>query len=303
LSADILERILATKAQELAQAKAQVSLAELQRRLQDQCAAGRAVGANTEAGSLAPESLKPESSQLADHSARQDSASSAPRGFERALRGAIARGEPAVIAEIKKASPSKGVIRRNFNPAEIAQQYEAAGATCLSVLTDREYFQGHEDFLMAARASCELPVLRKDFMVDVYQVLEARLWGADCILLIVAALADLQMKELESAAMELGMDVLVEVHNANELDRALGLHSKLLGINNRDLRSFETSLRTTIDLIPYVPEDRLLITESGILQANDVGLMREHGVHAFLVGEAMMRQPHPGEALEGLFTK
>ena len=268
MSADILERILATKAQELAQAKAQISLTELQRRLQD-----------------------------------QEAQSFAPRGFERALRAAIARGEPAVIAEIKKASPSKGVIRQNLNPAEIAQQYEAAGATCLSVLTDREYFQGHEDFLMAARASCELPVLRKDFMVDVYQVLEARLWGADCILLIVAALADSQMKELESAAMELGMDVLVEVHNANELDRALGLRSKLLGINNRDLRSFETSLRTTIDLIPYVPEDRLLITESGILQANDVGLMREHGVHAFLVGEAMMRQPHPGEALEGLFTK
>ncbi len=225
----------------------------------------------------------------------------APRGFLRALQTKRQQGLPAVIAEVKKASPSKGVIRKRFDPAEIAAQYEAAGAACLSVLTDQDYFQGSPDDLRAARAACGLPVLRKDFLVDPYQVFEARLWGADCVLLIATALADAQMQELEATAMDLGMDVLVEVHDGEELERALKLRTPLVGINNRNLHTFETRLRTTIDLLERVPSDKFLVTESGILQALDVQLMQDHGVNAFLVGEAMMRQPDPGQALQALF--
>jgi len=223
------------------------------------------------------------------------------RDFEGALRAKIAQGQPAVIAEIKKASPSKGVIREDFIPADIAQSYAEHGAACLSVLTDRDFFQGSADYLKQARASCDLPVLRKDFIVDAYQVYEARVMGADCILLIAACLQDAQMAELEALAHSLGMAVLVEVHDAEELDRALKLKTRLLGINNRNLRTFEVSLNNTLDLLPRVPADRLLVTESGILGAADVKTMRDAGVHAFLVGEAFMRAPEPGEALAELF--
>ena len=270
MSADILQAILATKAQEVSAAKAACSLSQLE----------------------------------ADVKALSDATSApghAPRGFLQALQAKHQQGLPAVIAEVKKASPSKGVIRKRFDPAEIAAQYEAAGAACLSVLTDQDYFQGSPNDLRAARAACSLPVLRKDFLVDPYQVFEARLWGADCVLLIVAALADAQMQELEATAMALGMDVLVEVHDGEELERALKLRTPLVGINNRNLHTFETRLRTTIDLLERVPSDKFLVTESGILQALDVQLMQDHGVNAFLVGEAMMRQPDPGQALQALF--
>jgi indole-3-glycerol phosphate synthase len=223
------------------------------------------------------------------------------RDFEGALRAKIAAGQAAVIAEVKKASPSKGVLREDFIPADIAQSYAEGGAACLSVLTDREFFQGSADFLKQARASCDLPVLRKDFMVDAYQVYEARAMGADCILLIAACLADAQMAELEAIARGMDMAVLVEVHDAEELQRALALKTKLVGINNRNLRSFEVSLDTTLGLLKDVPADRLLVTESGILQREDVQRMRAAGVHAFLVGEAFMRTPEPGEALAQLF--
>jgi indole-3-glycerol phosphate synthase len=223
------------------------------------------------------------------------------RDFEGALRAKIAAGQPAVIAEVKKASPSKGVIRADFIPADIAQSYAEHGAACLSVLTDREFFQGSADYLKQARASCDLPVLRKDFMVDPYQVYEARAMGADCILLIAACLGDAQMAELEGIARSLDMSVLVEVHDAEELQRALKLKTKLLGINNRNLRTFEVSLDTTLGMLKDVPADRLLVTESGILQRADVQKMRAAGVHAFLVGEAFMRAEEPGEALADLF--
>jgi indole-3-glycerol phosphate synthase len=223
------------------------------------------------------------------------------RDFEGALRTKIAAGLPAVIAEVKKASPSKGVIRADFIPADIAQSYAEFGAACLSVLTDRQYFQGSPDYLKQARASCDLPVLRKDFMIDPYQVYEARAMGADCILLIAACLEDAQMAELEAIAQGLNMAVLVEVHDRAELQRALRLKTPLVGINNRDLRSFEVSLDTTLGMLADVPADRLLVTESGILRREDVRLMREHGVNAFLVGEAFMRQPEPGAALAELF--
>lgn len=223
------------------------------------------------------------------------------RDFEGALRAKIAKGQPAVIAEIKKASPSKGVIREDFVPADIAQSYAEHGAACLSVLTDRDFFQGSADYLKQARASCDLPVLRKDFIVDAYQVYEARVMGADCILLIAACLDDAQMAELEALAHSLGMAVLVEVHDSDELDRALKLKTRLLGINNRNLRTFEVSLNNTLDLLPRVPADRLLVTESGILSGVDVKTMRDAGVHAFLVGEAFMRAPDPGVALAALF--
>ncbi len=223
------------------------------------------------------------------------------RDFEGALRAKIAAGEAAVIAEIKKASPSKGVLREDFIPADIAQSYAEHGAACLSVLTDKQFFQGSVDYLKQARASCQLPVLRKDFMVDPYQVYEARAMGADCILLIAACLDDTQMAELEAVAHSLGMAVLVEVHDAQELQRALKLKTALLGINNRNLRTFEVSLDTTLGMLSDVPADKLLITESGILSRADVERMRAANVHAFLVGEAFMRATDPGAALAELF--
>lgn len=223
------------------------------------------------------------------------------RDFEGALRRKIAAGLPAVIAEVKKASPSKGVIRADFIPADIAQSYAEYGAACLSVLTDRQYFQGSSDYLKQARASCDLPVLRKDFMIDPYQVYEARAIGADCILLIAACLDDARMAELEAIARGLNMAVLVEVHDRAELERALKLKTPLVGINNRNLRSFEVSLDTTLGMLADVPADRLLVTESGILNSDDVRKMRDHGVNAFLVGEAFMRAKEPGAALAELF--
>ncbi|TDX32342.1 indole-3-glycerol phosphate synthase [Modicisalibacter xianhensis] len=226
---------------------------------------------------------------------------SAPRGFIHALNRTINEGDPAVIAEIKKASPSRGVIREDFRPAEIAQAYADAGASCLSVLTDADYFQGHEEYLIAAREACDLPVIRKDFIVHGYQVSEARAIGADCILLIVAALDDAQLKDLHQQAGELGMDVLVEVHDALELERAMALDLALVGINNRDLRSFETSLDTTFQLLSRIPDHVTVITESGINTRGDVEHMREYNVNGFLVGEAFMREADPGAALRRLF--
>jgi indole-3-glycerol phosphate synthase len=223
------------------------------------------------------------------------------RGFTAALRSKIAAGEAAVIAEVKKASPSKGVLREHFVPAEIAASYAQHGAACLSVLTDERFFQGSAAYLQQARAACALPVLRKDFMIDEHQVVEARALGADCILLIAACLADAQMADLEACALALGMDVLVEVHDGAELDRALRLKTPLLGINNRNLKTFEVTLDTTIGLLPNVPADRLLVTESGILARPDVQRMRAAGVHGFLVGEAFMRAADPGAALAALF--
>jgi len=224
------------------------------------------------------------------------------RDFGGALRAKIAAGHAAVIAEVKKASPSKGVLREHFAPAEIAASYERGGAACLSVLTDVQFFQGAAAYLEQAREACSLPVLRKDFMVDAYQVFEARAMGADCILLIAACLDDAQMADLEAQAHALGMAVLVEVHDGTELDRALRLKTPLLGINNRNLRSFEVTLDTTLSLLPRVPADRLLVTESGILSRADVQRMRGANVHAFLVGEAFMRAPDPGVALGQLFA-
>lgn len=233
---------------------------------------------------------------------QEAAAQPAPRDFVAAIRNKIACGQPAVIAEIKKASPSKGVIRPDFRPAEIAQSYAQHGAACLSVLTDREYFQGAPEFLQAARAACALPVLRKDFMIDAYQVAEARAMGADCILLIAAALSVAQMQALEAQAHGYGMAVLVEVHNGEELDAALQLKTPLLGINNRNLRTFEVSLSTTLGLLERVPDDRVVVTESGILKPEDVALMRQNAVNAFLVGEAFMRAPEPGVELARLFA-
>lgn len=223
------------------------------------------------------------------------------RDFVGALRSKITAGLPAVIAEVKKASPSKGVIRPDFIPADIAQSYAQFGAACLSVLTDRQYFQGSPDYLKQARASCHLPVLRKDFIVDPYQVYEARAMGADCILLIAACLDDAQLAELEAIALGLNMAVLVEVHDRDELQRALQLKTPLLGINNRNLRTFEVTLDTTLGMLADVPADKLLITESGILTRDDVRTLRAAGVNAFLVGEAFMRAPEPGLALAELF--
>ncbi|OGT22541.1 MAG: indole-3-glycerol-phosphate synthase [Gammaproteobacteria bacterium RBG_16_57_12] len=259
---DILQRILRRKAGEIAERSARVSLVELRRRC---------------------EGLPP------------------PRGFHAALEAKIAAGRPAVIAEIKKASPSQGVLRENFDPAAIARSYERAGAACLSVLTDADFFQGSEAFLQQARAACALPVLRKDFIIDPYQVYEARAIGADAILLIVAALEDVQMMELAALAQQLDMDVLVEVHDAVELARALRLPVTLIGVNNRNLRTFETRLETTLDLLALIPADRRVVTESGIHSPADVKLMRDHQVHAFLVGEAFMRAEDPGARLAELF--
>jgi len=262
MSTDILSKILTAKAEEVAVARQIRSLDDLLREAQ----------------------------------ARND-----VRGFAMAIEDKIANGQPAVIAEIKKASPSKGVLRENFDPAAIAKSYSAAGAACLSVLTDVQFFQGSHDYLRQARAACLLPVLRKDFIIDPYQVVAARAMGADCILLIVAALETSQMQELEACAMELGMDVLVEIHNESELEDALTLKTPLLGINNRNLKTFETSLQTTLRLLDKIPQDKRVVTESGILSSNDVRLMRENGVNAFLVGEAFMRAENPGQALSELF--
>ncbi|MFQ5487080.1 MAG: indole-3-glycerol phosphate synthase TrpC [Gammaproteobacteria bacterium] len=260
---DILKKILHRKAEEVAARRAALSLEELSRRV-----------------------------------------ASAPslRGFVAAIANRVAQGLPAVIAEIKKASPSKGVLRADFDPAQIAVSYEKGGAACLSVLTDRDFFQGDDDYLRQAREACSLPVLRKDFIIDPYQVYEARLMGADCILLIVAVLNDARLGELTELAARLGLDVLVEVHDRNELQRALALPVTLVGINNRNLRTFETSLQTTLALLPAIPDDRIVVTESGILVREDVALMRAQGVQAFLVGEAFMRAPDPGERLRALFT-
>ncbi|EJZ60358.1 Indole-3-glycerol phosphate synthase [Pseudomonas fluorescens R124] len=259
----VLENILARKVQEVAERSARVSLSELE--------------------SLAK-------------------AADAPRGFAQALLAQAKTKQPAVIAEIKKASPSKGVIRENFVPADIAKSYEKGGATCLSVLTDIDYFQGADLYLQQARAACKLPVIRKDFMIDPYQIVEARALGADCVLLIVSALDDVKMAELASVARGVGLDVLVEVHDGDELERALKtLDTPLVGVNNRNLHTFDVSLETTLDLLPRIPRDRLVITESGILNRADVELMEISDVYAFLVGEAFMRAESPGVELQRLF--
>lgn len=224
------------------------------------------------------------------------------RGFADAIAAKITRGKAGVIAEIKKASPSKGVLREQFVPAEIAASYEAGGAACLSVLTDIDFFQGSDEYLKQARAACSLPVIRKDFIIDPYQVYEARMIGADCILLIVACLEDGQMKQLNDLAHELGLDVLVEVHDQNELQRALTLNNRLIGINNRNLRTFEVSLDTTLAMLNEIPHDAIVVTESGIHTRDDVKLMRDNQVNAFLVGEAFMRAENPGEKLAELFA-
>jgi indole-3-glycerol phosphate synthase len=260
---DILQKILATKREEIAAAKPKRSATSLR----------------------------------AEGEARADQ-----RGFTRALREKVAAGKPAVIAEIKKASPSKGVLREHFVPAEIAKSYAEYGAACLSVLTDIKYFQGAPAYLHEARAACALPVIRKDFMIDEYQVLEAAAWGADAILLIAAALDDAQMRDLEQAALAMKLDVLVEVHDGTELERALKLRTPLLGINNRNLKTFDVTLETTLALLPRIPPEKLVITESGILSAADVLRMRDANVHAFLVGEAFMRAAEPGRALQALFA-
>jgi len=258
---DILAKILAVKAEEVAAARQMRSEAELLREAQ----------------------------------ARQD-----VRGFVQAIEDKIAQGKPGVIAEIKKASPSKGVLRDPFDPAEIAASYAVHGAACLSVLTDVQFFQGSHDNLRRARAACPLPVLRKDFVIDPYQIISARAMGADCVLLIVAALSPAQLRDMEAVALELGMDVLVEVHDAQELDVALSMQTPLVGINNRNLRTFETRLQTTLDLLPRIPAGKRVVTESGILTPEDVQLMRRNKVEAFLVGEAFMRAPEPGAELARL---
>ncbi len=260
--ATILDEILAFKRQEVDQRRRQVDIAQLKRRI----------------------------AQLP-----------AARAFTRALKARIEAGSAAVIAEVKKASPSKGVIRAQFDPAAIAASYAQGGAACLSVLTDEHFFQGHDEFLIAARNAVALPVLRKDFIVDAYQIIEARALGADCILLIAAALPDPALADYHAQALELGMDVLIEVHDAQELERALALKPALLGINNRDLQTFTTDLATTYELLPRIPGDVLVVTESGISDPHQVRAMREHGVHAFLVGETFMRAPDPGVALHELF--
>lgn len=265
---DILNRIIMRKREELALARASASLADL---LGD---ARRSVSAGDP---------------------RE------PRGFEQRLRSVIAQGHAAVIAEIKKASPSKGLLRADFDPPQIACTYEQHGAACLSVLTDESFFQGSAEDLRRARSAVSIPVIRKDFIIDPWQILQARVWGADCVLLIVAALSDGELVELEAAAREHGMDVLVEVHDREELDRALRLKTTLIGVNNRNLRSFEVSLQTTLELLPHIPGNRLVITESGILSREHVLQMRGSGVHGFLVGEAFMRAPDPGAALKSLF--
>ncbi len=325
---DILRKIMDRKVAEVAERRQRRPYATLEAELRSlrlgpqDTVQGAAQGRDQEAvrrivqGAMhgAPSSTDPALDALATPMAAQaDPAQAAPaplatnqislvcRGFAAALRARVAAGQPAVIAEIKKASPSKGVLREDFHPADIARRYERGGAACLSVLTDRDFFQGCDEYLQEARAACRLPVIRKDFILDPYQVLEARLLGADCILLIAACLDDTRMAELNAQALELGMDVLIEVHDRAELERALPLPGQLIGINNRDLRSFRVSLDTTLGLLDAIPPDRLLVTESGILAAADVALMHAHGVHAFLVGEAFMRAADPGAALGQLF--
>jgi indole-3-glycerol phosphate synthase len=239
--------------------------------------------------------------QLSERIEAQRGSATDPRGFVASLQGALERGRSAVIAEVKKASPSKGVIRDPFHPAEIARSYEQGGAACLSVLTDVDFFQGSDDYLIEARTACSLPVIRKDFIVEPYQVYEARAIGADCILLIVAALSDDKLKELNELATALGMDVLIEVHNEEELARSLPLGNTLVGINNRNLHTFEVSLDHTYRLLEQIPQGRIVVTESGIHTPDDVAAMRAHGVNAFLVGEAFMRAPEPGQKLAELF--
>ncbi|KEA65485.1 Indole-3-glycerol phosphate synthase [Marinobacterium lacunae] len=240
-------------------------------------------------------------SDLSDRIRARLGTDSDPRGFVASLQKSLSEGRSAVIAEVKKASPSKGVIRDPFHPAEIARSYEQGGASCLSVLTDVDFFQGSDEYLMEARAACSLPVIRKDFIVEPYQVYEARAIGADCILLIVAALTDAKMAELNKLAHSLGMDVLIEVHNEEELKRSLPLGNTLVGINNRNLHTFEVSLEHTYSLLSMIPEDRIVVTESGIHTPEDVAAMRGCGVNAFLVGEAFMRAPEPGQKLAELF--
>jgi len=264
---DILNKILAVKADEVAAARKHRDLASLRRDVESDSQSRAAI-----------------------------------RGFEAGLRAKIAAGHAGVIAEVKKASPSKGVLRADFEPAAIAASYAQHGAACLSVLTDKQFFQGATDYLVQARAACALPVLRKDFMVDLYQVYEARAMGADAILLIVSALDHGLMADLEACAQELGMDVLVEVHDGAELDAALKLKTRLVGINNRNLRTFDVTLDTTLGLLDRIPQERLVVTESGILGAADVARMRAANVHAFLVGEAFMRAENPGEELARLFA-
>ncbi len=259
---DILKKIIARKHEEIAERKAIVSLEQIK----------------TASQGIAP-----------------------ARGFVKAIEQKIAAADPAVISEIKKASPSKGVIREDFNPEEIAQDYEKSGAACLSVLTDVDFFQGADEYLQQARAATSLPVIRKDFMVDEYQIYESKVIGADCILLIVAALDEAQLVSLNNVALNIGLDVLVEVHNQAELELALKLPNRLVGINNRDLHSFEVSLDTTLALLPQIPNDKIVVTESGIFEKADVALMRENNVNSFLVGESFMRHSSPGEKLSELF--
>jgi indole-3-glycerol phosphate synthase (EC 4.1.1.48) len=263
----ILKKIIARKHEEVAERSARVSIADLKQRIADQ----------------------------------QGSASD-PRGFADALAASLSSGQPAVIAEIKKASPSKGVIRDPFEPAEIAASYERGGASCLSVLTDVDFFQGADEYLQQARSACSLPVIRKDFIVDPYQIYEARTLGADCILLIVAALTDAQLSDLTTLTHELGMDVLIEVHNAEELERILPLNTRLVGINNRDLHTFDVSLENTFQLLDRIPSDRIIVTESGILTPDDVAAMQARQVNAFLIGEAFMRADDPGQQLARFFS-
>jgi len=261
---DILQKILRRKTEEITERSARISLRELSHHV---------------------------------------AAAPAPRGFARQLWQQAGQNRAAVIAEIKKASPSKGLLRDPFDPVAIARSYEHYGASCLSVLTDQDFFQGNEAYLQQARAACSLPILRKDFIIDAYQIYEARWIGADCILLIVAALGDPLLRELAQLAEELALDVLIEVHDQAELERALALQPCLIGINNRNLRTFETRLETTLDLLPAIPDNCLVVTESGIHSQQDVALMRDHGVQAFLVGEAFMRAPEPGQKLAELFAQ
>ncbi len=247
-------------------------------------------------------SAKSLQSIMDDLAERSDTLAFNTRGFVKAIENKISSGQSAVIAEIKKASPSKGLIRENFIPSEIAQSYEQGGAACLSVLTDIDFFQGSDAYLQQARNACQLPVLRKDFVIDPYQIYEARLIGADAILLIVACLTDIQLSEFSALAHELKLDVLVEVHDQQELERALKLPTRLMGINNRNLRTFETTLNTTIDLLNMIPDDRIVVTESAIHRPEDVALMKQHQVNAFLVGESFMRAEQPGKKLAELFA-